>query len=151
MNNTADSFDAAASASPPDHPAGAGAHLRVRVADRELRLPLSALAGVADCPALARIPAAPRWLLGVGGLHGRLLPVVDLAAAETGAAPASGPGPRVLLVEVGGHLLGFSVSDISVEADDATPVEGPDVVIHELAARLLRDAWVAPHPVEPIG
>lgn len=145
MNIKADPPDAADSVSSSQaNREGAGAHLRVRVDDRELRLPLAALAGVADCPPLARVPAAPPWLLGVGGLHGRLLPVVDLAAAETNAVAASAPGPRVLLVEVCGHVMGFSVSDVSVEPDDSPPADAPDIAIHELAARLLKNAFVPP-------
>ena len=140
MTNPVDSPAATATLSPLKAPVSNHA-LRVRVAAREFRLPLSALAGVADCPRLVRVPSAPAWLIGVGGLHGRLLPVVDLAAAETGRRPGSTPGPRVLLVEVSGHMVGFSVDDVSVEPESAEPTQGSELSIHALAARLLKSGF----------
>lgn len=130
---------------------GAQARLRIRVNDRDLHLPSSALAGVADCPALARVPLGPSWLLGVGGLNGRLLPVVDLAAAENESVSPSAPGPHVLLVQIRGHLVGFSVSHVSVEPGDPTSMDTPDFAIRRLAERLLNSAGTASRNPIPSG
>lgn len=145
MHTSADSLGTAASASPSSGSVrGADARLRVRVNGRDLHVPLAALAGVAECPALARVPAAPAWLLGVGELRGGLLPVVDLAAAEAGSVAPSAPGPHVLLVEVRGQTMGFSVSDVSVEPDDSELSQAPEIAIMELAAWLLKSPFTPP-------
>ena len=145
MSMTADSL-AATTALPLSqaHPPSLTHRLRVRVDAREFSLPLSALAGVADCPALVRVPAAPPWLIGVGGLHGRLLPVVDLVAVESGRSATATPGPRILLVDVGGHVIGFSVNDVVVESDEIAAEDDSDLAIHALAARLLRETFTPP-------
>ena len=141
MNTTNDALPSTAQSSIAGGEPAPEARLRVRVGVRELCLPLSALAGVADCPPLAQVPGAPAWLYGVGGLHGRLLPVADLTAAEGSSVLPDVPGPKVLLVEVRGQVIGFSASEVSVETDKGeTP---PDFDIQALAAGLLADAVVA--------
>ncbi len=130
-------------AAPRETPSTAGAgqkagELRVRAGERELCIPLTELDAVIECPPLTRVPAGPAWLVGVAGRKGKLLPVADLGAlVSEGARAPSTPGPRLLLVESGAHLLAFSVDEILSESLDAPPGDAPATALRDLAERLL--------------
>jgi chemotaxis signal transduction protein len=78
-----------------------------------------------------------------------VIPVVDLATAsgDTSDSPAHA-GERILVVELGGHLLGFAVTEVS----DATGVAdagevAPQLALQALARCLLKAA--TPQSSEP--
>lgn len=54
------------------------------------------------------------------------------------------PGPRILLVDVSGHVIGFSVNDVVVESDEVAADDGSVLAIHALATRLIREAFTLP-------
>lgn len=119
--------------------AGAPPHaLRVRSRGQDRTVPLPELDEVIACPPIARVPAAPSWLLGVAAYEGGLLPVVDLAAACGDPGSAAGqPGDRLLLVEIGVHRIAFSVDAIVSQAPDPLPGDGSPIALRALAAKLL--------------
>lgn len=142
MKDSAGQFAApAALPSAPEVPAGGGAaRLWVRAGNQNYSLWMSEVDAVRDCPPLTPVPGAPAWLIGVGGHRGRLLPVVDLTAAQGGGPrPSATSCGKLLLVEIGAHRLGFCVTEVSAEAAPA-PAGATPLLIRSLAARLLGEA-----------
>ena len=104
----------------------------LRVGAHRVVVPLAAVSEVRPLPALARVPGAPPWLLGVGNANGRLLPVTDLGL-YAGLEARAGAAARVVVVEREGHLTGIAVDEVSGvanyacdDAGDAGAVETPD-------------------------
>lgn len=133
---------AAAPPSAPDAPtAGGAARLWVRAGSQDFCLWMSEVDAVRDCPPLTPVPGAPAWLMGVGGHRGRLLPVVDLAAAQGGSAmPPKGSIGKLLMVDIGAHRLAFRVSEVSMEGA-SVPTGATPLAIRTVAARLLGEAF----------
>lgn len=82
--------------------------LLLRAGSREFALETAALLEVVDAPAVHAVPGARRLLLGAVNLHGRVLPVVDLALLV--GEPGETPDPRLVALEAGDEVLVFAVS-----------------------------------------
>jgi chemotaxis signal transduction protein len=80
---------------------------------------------------IARVPAMPAHILGVALVHGRLIPVVDIAAM-LGAADSAAPDNARLLVLEGGD------AEVSVVADEACGVINLPLPPHAANAELVR-------------
>jgi chemotaxis signal transduction protein len=123
--------------------------VRVRAGGRSYRVAMSELDAVVDCPPLSRVPWGPDWLIGVGGLDGRMISVVDLASASGDTSDAAADaGERILVTELGGHLLGFAVTEVTDATDVADAGEvAPQLALRALARCLLKAA--TPQSSEP--
>ena len=116
--------------------------VRVRAGGRSYRVAMSEVSAVVDCPLLSAVPWGPEWLIGVGAIDGRVIPVVDLTSASGDTSDAAAdPGERILVVELGGHLLGFAVTEVTDETGVADGREvAPKLALRSLARCLLRAA-----------
>lgn len=61
---------------------------------------------------LAAVEEAPRWIVGVFGWRGRIVPVADLRLRFGHAARPYSPSDRVVVVESGSVLIGLLASDV---------------------------------------
>jgi purine-binding chemotaxis protein CheW len=96
-----------------------------RLAERAYALPAETLAEVIRIPATARVPQAPRALIGVANLRGAVLPVVSLRAmldleGEPGAASRAivldGPAPVAIVVDAIEALVTIDVERIETRS-----------------------------------
>lgn len=67
------------------------------IADRKLLIAASALQEVAVCRSIARVPAVQPWVVGLAGLRGQVLAVLDLQS-YLGAEPLLRSTPATVLV-----------------------------------------------------
>lgn len=128
-----------------------GGSLLFRCAERLLALPMAAVDEVFRMVAMAaRLPRAPRHVLGVVDCRGRLVPVIDLGA-RLGLCP-----PRDVLALADGHVVvlhdrvgavGYAVDEVR-ELSEAAPepldaAGGPRAALVPAAIRL-GDGSLAP-------
>ncbi len=83
----------------------------VKVAERELAIPLDAVREVVAMPALSPLPGAPRHIRGLLNLRGELIPVFDLMARLNVKAAAQTEDQLLLICEQEGQSLGLCVDD----------------------------------------
>lgn len=84
--------------------------LPFRVGPVRYGLEIEAIQEVADNPPLSSVPQGGAHLLGAINLHGRILPVIDLAGLL--AQPASSRDPRLVVLSSEFHGLALAVSDV---------------------------------------
>lgn len=124
-------------------------HLR----GRAYALPAAAVEQVAAAPAPVPVPTAPAHVAGVVHLRGRILTVIDLAAAlgldEGGAS--GGPHRRLIVVAAWPHPWAFvadatvgvrAVTGATTDEDDAGPVRSHAVLDGDAVTVLDLDALV---------
>jgi purine-binding chemotaxis protein CheW len=79
---------------------------------------------IVHTPVVTRLPGAPRWVLGLLNLRGRVVTVVDLALRM---GLAEGAGASIVVLELDGRMLGVRVDAVRsvANAEDASvePVE----------------------------
>jgi purine-binding chemotaxis protein CheW len=79
---------------------------------------------IVPTPVVTRLPGAPRWVLGLLNLRGRVVTVVDLALRM---GLAEGAGASIVVLELDGRMLGVRVDAVRsvANAEDASvePVE----------------------------
>ncbi|MGO9831476.1 MAG: chemotaxis protein CheW [Myxococcaceae bacterium] len=87
-------------------------HVVFRVGTGRYALPLAAVREVVVTPEVfTRVPRAPAAVTGVVNLRGRVVTVVDLCPVlELGEA--SGPAPKLLLLDRGRRDLALGVADV---------------------------------------
>ena len=88
-----------------------GVHVRLRVGRERYALPIENVLEVAELGRLSAVPGAGGAVLGVRNLHGRVLPVFDLARVLAIAGDAS--APRVVVAEHAGRLAGLAVDEVT--------------------------------------
>lgn len=97
-----------------------GGYLLVGLAGASRAIALGAVHEVVRAPTISRVPAGPPWVRGLTAVRGRLVPVVDLAAAP-GAGPRPGPtaasGALLVIVGVAGRALALMVDGIDGVVD----------------------------------
>lgn len=104
--------------------AGGGA-IVVALAGRRYALPVAAVDGIGQPPALCRVPHAAPGLIGAGNLGGQVLPIVDLAGMlpRVAARRYDGTGEVVRLRAAGGDV-GLWVDRVERLIADATELAG---------------------------
>jgi purine-binding chemotaxis protein CheW len=109
-------------------------HVRVRVASEHYALPVADVVEVAELGDVTPVPGAVAVVRGVRNVRGRVLPVVDLAAARglPGAAP-----DRIVMVERAARRAGLAVD--SVEGVEDLPEASEEVESPHLAGAALVD------------
>lgn len=102
--------------------------LVVRAGERLFALPLDRVQEVVPARPLTPIPGAGAAVSGMVNVRGRVLPVVDLAAALHLDSAATGPDHRLLVVQHSGREVGLGVEDVirieRVAVDDLTALRG---------------------------
>jgi purine-binding chemotaxis protein CheW len=99
----------------------------LRMGDREYGLPLDCVVEVVRMAALAPVPDAPRFLLGLLDLRGRVVPVLDLRLRL--GLPAAEPGLSnpICVAEAGGRGFGLVADAVTGVRPLAAPVEPLEV------------------------
>jgi purine-binding chemotaxis protein CheW len=105
--------------------------LLLRIEGREYGLPLDCLVEVVRMAALAPVPTAPSFVLGLLDLRGRVVPVLDLRQ-RLGLPPAQpGLSSPICVVEAAGHGFGLVADAVSDIRPLAAPVEPLEVASHD--------------------
>jgi len=97
------------------------AYVRFRVAEEAYAISVRSVLEVANLGELTPVPGAPREILGVRNLRGKILPVIDLAALL--GASRTGPPGRLLVAESDGHPAGLAIDEVTEVGEFAAPVE----------------------------
>jgi chemotaxis signal transduction protein len=124
--------------------AGAADYLLFRVAGTRYGMRVASVREIVKSARVTAVPRAPETVLGITGFRGRIVTVIELARA-LGVGPASSPlpsdvpprRPRILMVEVGAELVGFSVDEVlevrRIGEEDVEPAQaalGADAPAH---------------------
>jgi purine-binding chemotaxis protein CheW len=110
-------------------------HVRVHVGAESYSVPIANVREIAVLGDVAPLPGAPAAVLGVFNLHGRVLPVIELARL-LGVAD-EGPPRRIVIAEDGGRLAGLAVR--SVSGVEALPETSEEVASPHLQGAALID------------
>ena len=98
-----------------------------RVGSRRLVSGFADVVEIVPVPAVAAVPGAQPWLLGVGNLRGNLLPVVDLKSFLEGERSVLHESQRVLVVRQPGGDVAVLIDELygqrSFGANDQAEVE----------------------------
>ena len=86
-------------------------HVRVSVGRESYSLPVANVREIAVVGDIAPLPGAPASVLGVLNLHGKVLPVIELA--DVLGVPASDRARRIVIAEDAGRLAGLAVFAVS--------------------------------------
>lgn len=115
------------------HAAAGDRLLTLGVAGQRFGVPAGIVREVVRLPRLARVPHAPRALMGLANIRGAVVPVLSLA---TLTEHASGGERRVVIVD-DGEVLGLAVDDVSqlIGAGEAADAAVRTLDIAALVAR----------------
>jgi purine-binding chemotaxis protein CheW len=103
----------------------------LRLEGRDYGLPLDCLVEVVRMAALAPVPTAPSFVLGLLDLRGRVVPVLDLRQ-RLGLPPAQpGLSTPICVVETSGGGFGLVADAVSDIRPLVAPVEELDVAPHD--------------------
>ena len=100
----------------------------LRVDGREHALPLGCVVEVVRMAALAPLPDAPAFVLGLLDLRGRVVPVLDLRRRLGLSAPEPGLSTPICVVEAGGRLVGLVADAVTAVRPLLAPVQRLEVV-----------------------
>jgi purine-binding chemotaxis protein CheW len=111
-------------------------YVRLTVATEAYAVPVEHVLEAAELGHVRTVPGARRELLGVSNLRGRILPVIDLAAALGVHAGAQRVAPprRLLVTEVSEFQAGLAVDEVSgigglAEPTEPAPDTGPGLLL----------------------
>jgi purine-binding chemotaxis protein CheW len=96
------------------------------------------------------IPNAPRFILGMINLRGKIIPVIDLRQRLTIRGHQAGPNDRktrILIVEIYNHVTGFIVDSVSaVMKVPVTEIEPtPHLVVSSIEAEYIKGVVKLPN------
>jgi purine-binding chemotaxis protein CheW len=97
------------------------AYVRFRVAQEAYAISVLNVLEVAGLGEVTPVPGAPREILGVRNLRGKILPVIDLAAL-LGTRRSEPPG-RLLVTESDGRRAGLAIDEVTEVGEFADPAE----------------------------
>jgi len=97
------------------------AYVRFRVAQEAYAISVLNVLEVAGLGEVTPVPGAPREILGVRNLRGKILPVIDLAAL-LGTRRSEPPG-RLLVTESDGRQAGLAIDEVTGVGELADPAE----------------------------
>ena len=113
----------------PDQAGKRNAYLIVRAINENFAVPIIFAQSAFRLEALTRVPLAPRHLIGLANLRGRIVPVACLARQLEPDATARGRGSLAIVIDLGAETFALAVDEIDdvVYADDreifARPVQ----------------------------
>jgi purine-binding chemotaxis protein CheW len=96
------------------------AYLILSALGQDFALPIRFAQSAFRLEALTRIPLAPRHLIGLANLRGRIVPVACLARRLEPSAPARGSGSMAIVIDLGVETFALAVDEIGdvVHADE---------------------------------
>jgi chemotaxis signal transduction protein len=97
------------------------AYVRFRVADEAYAVSVLNVLEVAGLGEVTPVPGAPREIVGVRNLRGKILPVIDLAALL--GTRRTEPPARLLVAESDGRQAGLAIDEVTEVGEFAHPVE----------------------------
>lgn len=97
------------------------AYVRFRVAEEAYAVSVLNVLEVASLGEVTPVPGAPREILGVRNLRGKILPVIDLAALL--GTRRSQPAERLLVAESEGRQAGLAIDEVTEVGELADPSE----------------------------
>ena len=103
------------------------AYLTLRSLNQPFALPVIFAQSVFRLEALTRIPLAPRHLIGLANLRGRIVPVACLARRLEPTAAARGCGSLAIVIDLGVETFALAVDEIGdvVYADEREAISQP--------------------------
>jgi chemotaxis signal transduction protein len=96
----------------------------LRVASEGYAMPVENVLEVVPMGTVTAVPGAPAEVLGVRGLRGLILPVVDLGALLRN--PGTTPGGLLVVAEAGDRTAGFAVDEVNDVVQLPDPTEETD-------------------------
>jgi purine-binding chemotaxis protein CheW len=97
------------------------AYVRFRVAEEAYAVCVLNVLEVASLGEVTPVPGAPREILGVRNLRGKILPVIDLAALL--GTRRSQPAGRLLVAESDGRQAGLAIDEVTEVGELPDPAE----------------------------
>ena len=97
------------------------AYVRFRVAEEAYAVSVLNVLEVASLGEVTPVPGAPREILGVRNLRGKILPVIDLAALL--GTRRGQPAHRLLVAESDGRQAGLAIDEVTEVGELADPAE----------------------------
>lgn len=97
---------------------------------------------IRDVP-ITRVPNARPDVEGVLNLRGRIVPILDLKHRLGLGVRTMGADLRVLIVETGSRLVGFSVDQVHgvIQVEEAKIQAAPEVVVAKVNSRFIRGVF----------
>ncbi|MBL0926730.1 MAG: chemotaxis protein CheW [Phycisphaerales bacterium] len=96
------------------------------VGEEEFAVPILAVQEINRVLPITRVPQSPEFVEGVINLRGKIIPVVDLRRRFGLPAAEPSPDSRIVVVEVSGRVIGFTVDRVNeVLRIDPSVVEPP--------------------------
>jgi purine-binding chemotaxis protein CheW len=111
------------------------AYVRFRVAEEAYAVSVLNVLEVASLGEVTPVPGAPREILGVRNLRGKILAVIDLAGLL--GTHRSEPPSRLLVAESEGRQAGLAIDEVTEVGEFAEPVEEAESAL--LAGAMLED------------
>lgn len=87
-------------------------HVRFRLGDESLALPVTQVLEVAELGTIAPVPGAPPAVLGVRNLRGQVLPVIDVAAL-IGTRRGTVRAAKLVIAEGAGRRAGLAIDRVT--------------------------------------
>jgi purine-binding chemotaxis protein CheW len=105
----------------PYRPSQRHAYLTLQSMNQIFALPVIFAQSVFRLEALTRVPLAPRHLVGLANLRGRIVPVACLARRLEPSATARGQGSLAIVIDLGVETFALAVDEIGevLYADEA--------------------------------
>lgn len=99
-------------------------YVRLRVAAEEYAIPVENVLEVAAMGTVTVLPGAPTQVLGVRGLRGQILPVIDLGLLL--GNPGAARPTYLVVAEAGVRKAGFAVDEVNDVGSLPEPTEETD-------------------------
>ncbi len=103
------------------------AYVRFRIAQEAYAVSVLNVLEVASLGEVTPVPGAPREILGVRNLRGKILPVIDLAALL--GTRHTEPPARLLVAESDGRQAGLAIDEVTEVGEFAEPAEEAESVL----------------------
>ena len=114
-----------------------------RIGEEEFGVDILMVQEIIRLPTITPIPNAPRFILGMINLRGRIIPVIDLRQRlriRGNRPPATDRKTRILIVEIFNHVTGFIVDSVSevmkVSVSEIEPT--PHLVVSSIDAEYIK-------------
>ena len=121
-----------------------------RIGEEEFGVDILMVQEIIRLPTITPIPNAPRFILGMINLRGRIIPVIDLRQRLKirGNRPkATDRKTRILIVEIFNHVTGFIVDSVSevmkVSVSEIEPT--PHLVVSSIDAEYIKGVIKLPN------
>jgi chemotaxis signal transduction protein len=116
-----------------------------RIGDLHLMIRYEDGSELSEIPVIHRMPSAPDWFCGVANLHGKVVPVFDLAR-YIGVEPASDAKRMLLVLSRGADAAGVVIDGLPVRLRIETENFTDDMLVPlALEGLVKRSYWIEEH------